>query len=209
MIFDVDCYYISNHIVEQCVRALESGGIIIYPTDTLYGVGCAIDNPKALKKLYEIKRRRADKPFSFICDDVKTAARFAVIDNDNFKLINKLIPGAYTFVLPSKNSTPKLLKSVKKTVGIRIPNHIWAVEIVKKLGMPIVTTSVIVDRFMEKTDISSIISYYEFIVDIILAQEDYGLGEGNSLPSTIIDMTVSPPEVIREGKGDTNIEIFL
>ena len=207
MILDVDRWNINGKTLAQTITALQKDGIIIYPTDTVYGVGCSIDSLKALKRLYEVKRSRPNKPFSFICSSLKEASKYAIIDNESYKLMKELTPGPYTFVLPARRDTPKLLKSSAGTVGIRIPDHIWPTAIVEELGCPIVTTSVKIENFMNGYDMSSIINYYQFLVDVILEEEyeDYiDYEDVTQSYSTVLKLKNGDIEVLREGKGKIN-----
>jgi len=208
LILNVDQWNINGKVLDKVVTALKNEGIIIYPTDTVYGVGCSIDSLKALKKLYEIKRSRPNKPFSFICSSLKGASKYAIIDNNSYNLMKKLTPGPYTFVLPARRETQKLLKSKSGTVGIRIPDHIWPITIVEELGVPIVTTSVKIENFLNSYDISSVINYYQFLVDVILEEEfnDYiDYEDIEQSYSTVIKLTNGEYEVLREGKGKINL----
>lgn len=203
MIYTINSSFINERYLDNVVNVLNKDGIVIYPTDTLYGIGCKISSLKGLKKLFNIKRQRKEKPFSFICDSIKTAANYAIINDFAFKIMNELTPGPYTFVLPSAKNTPRLLKSSENTVGIRIPDSIWPLEIVKALGEPIVSTSLKIPNFFEEQDMGSIIKYYEFLADIILA--DYEFDFQNYQPSTVVDLRNDEIKILRQGKGVIDI----
>ena len=179
---------------------LEKGGIIIFPTDTVYGIGCDIYQPKAVNKIARIKGVDPSKPnFSFICYDLSHLSDFTRhVDNSVFKLMKKNLPGPFTFILHASNKVPKLFERKKKTVGIRIPDNNIAREIVKELDHPIMTTSVHdEDEVIEyTTDPELINEKYKGIVDIIIDG-----GYGNNEASTVVDCTGDEPEITRQGIG--------
>ena len=177
------------------------GGIIICPTDTIYGIGCDVFNKKAMEKLCRIKGLDIKKHnLSFICYDLSHIADFTKhLATSTYKLMKKTLPGPYTFILKANNAIPKLFKNSKKEIGIRIPDNNIPREIVRELGNPIVTTSVKdKDMVIEySTDPELIHKHFDKLVDIVI---DGGYGE--SIPSTIINCTDNTTEIIREGKGD-------
>jgi tRNA threonylcarbamoyl adenosine modification protein (Sua5/YciO/YrdC/YwlC family) len=179
---------------------LRSGGIIIYPTDTVYGLGCDITNQKAVEKIIRLKGLKAKEAhFSFICSDLSHIADFAKVSNPTFKLIKKNLPGPFTFILPGMNKVPDYFISKRKTVGIRIPDNQISIEIVKALGNPIMTTSIKDDDDVVEytTDPELIHERYQDIVDIVIDG-----GYGDNIPSTVVDCTTDEPQIIREGKGE-------
>ena len=177
--------------------------LVIYPTDTVYGLGCDITNSKALEKIAKIKGIKLDKAnFSFVCHDISDISGYIKqIDTATFKILKKCLPGPYTFILPGNNELPKEFKK-KKTVGIRVPDNIIALEIVKKLGNPIVSTSIYdEDELLEyTTDPELIFEKWQNKVDLII---DGGYGDNQA--STIIDLSGNEAEVLREGKGSLDI----
>ena len=185
----------------KIAEILKRGGLVIYPTDTVYALGCDINNQKAVEKVAKIKGiRLADANFSIICHDLSHLSDYTrPISNQTFKLLKHNIPGPFTFILLANNNVPKLFKSKKKTVGIRVPDNNIIKEIVKELGNPIMSTSLKdEDEILEyATDPELINEQYKEIVDIIV---DGGYG-GNE-PSTIVDCTDEAPEIIRDGKGE-------
>lgn len=185
-----------KHIVE----ILRNGGLIIYPTDTVYGLGCDITNKSALEKLARIKGVRLDKAnFSFICESLSNLSdHVAQIETQTFKILKRNLPGPYTFILPSSNTLPSVFRK-KKTVGIRVPHNEIALALVRQLGNPIVSTSIKdEDEVLEyTTDPSLIFDKWKHLVDVVI---DGGYG-GNEA-STVIDLTSGEPVVIREGKGE-------
>ena len=183
------------------VEILKQGGIIIFPTDTVYGLGCDIYNHKAVEKIARIKGINLAKAnFSFICYDLSHLSDFTKqIDNNIYKLMNRNLPGAFTFILPANNKVPKIFKSKKKTVGIRIPDNYIAREIVNQLGNPIMTTSIYdEDEIIEyTTDPELIYEKYKNLVDAVIDG-----GYGNNEASTVVDCTGEEIEVIRQGVGE-------
>ncbi len=183
----------------QIVDILRNGGIIIYPTDTVYAIGCDINNNKAIQKIAKLKGTTAEKGnFSLICNSLSNLAEYAKVDNTTFKMMKKNLPGAFTFILEASNNVPKLFKSKKKTVGIRVPNHFIPLRIVEELGNPILTTSIHdPDEVAEYiTDPELIHEKYNKQVDLILDG-----GYGNNTASTIINCTTDSFEIIRPGIG--------
>lgn len=189
--------------VDQIVDVLKRGGIIIYPTDTIYGIGCDLFNRKAIDKLCRLKEIKP-KSFnlSFICSDMSNISHFAKhLDTPIFKIMKRALPGPYTFILESSSNVPKILDVNKKTVGIRIPNNNIPRMIVEKLGNPIVTTSIKnEDKIVEyTTNPEQIFEEYEHLVDIVIDG-----GVGGNIPSTVIDVSNGEPELIREGLGEVD-----
>ncbi|MDM1044551.1 threonylcarbamoyl-AMP synthase [Myroides sp. 1354] len=190
--------------INKVVDVLRDGGLIIYPTDTVYGLGCDITNTKALERIARLKGIKLDKAnFSFICHDLSNISDYIKqIDTATFKILKKALPGPYTFILPGNNNLPKEFRK-KKTVGIRVPDNNIAREIVRKLGNPIVSTSIYdEDEILEyTTDPELILEKWNNTVDLII---DGGYGDNQA--STVIDLSGFEPEIIREGKG--SIDIF-
>lgn len=187
--------------IDEAVRILEKGGVIIYPTDTVYALGCDIHNQKAIEKLCRIKGVKVEKTnLSFICHDLSHISEYCKqLDNSTFKVMKKALPGPFTFILAASSKVPKILQAKKKTVGIRVPNNEIARQIVAKLGNPIITTSLKDDDDVIEytTDPELIFEKYEKMVDLVIDG-----GYGNNVASTIIDCTNGEFEIIREGLGD-------
>jgi len=196
----------NERAIEQVVEVLKKGGLIIYPTDTIYGLGCDITNPKAIEKICRIRGIKPEKAnFSFICHDLSHIADYIKpIDNTTFRVLKKALPGPFTFIFNANNNVPKLLSSNKKTVGIRVPDNNIARCIVKELGNPILSTSIKDDDELIEysTDPELIYEKYQELVDLVI---DGGYGDNEA--STVIDCTTGEFEIIREGKGD--IEEYL
>lgn len=190
--------------IASIVAVLKKGGLIIYPTDTVYGLGCDITNTKALERIAKIKGVKLEKAnFSFICHDLSNLSDYVKqIDTSTFKILKRALPGPYTFILPGAKTLPSVFKK-KKTVGIRVPDNNIALEIVKQLGNPIISTSIRdEDDVIEyTTDPELILEKWDNLVDLVIDG-----GYGDNVASTIIDLSENQPEIIREGKG--SLEIF-
>jgi len=186
--------------IEQVVEVLKKGGLIIYPTDTVYGLGCDITNQKAIERICKIRGIKPEKAnFSFICSDLSHISDFIKpIDTTVFRLLKKALPGPFTFIFNASNNVPKLLSSNKKTVGIRVPDNDIARDIVRMLGNPILSTSIRDDDDVIEysTDPELIHEKYEALVDLVI---DGGYGDNEA--STVVDCTSGDFEIIREGKG--------
>lgn len=193
----------SEAAIAKVVKVLQNGGLVIYPTDTVYGLGCDITNSRALEKIAKIKGVKLEKAnFSFICHDLSNLSDYVrQIDTSTFKILKRALPGPYTFILPGNNNLPKEFKK-KTTVGIRIPDNSIALEIVRQLGNPIVSTSIRdEDDVIEyTTDPELIFEKWQNLVDMVIDG-----GYGDNVASTIIDLSEYEPVVIREGKGDIDI----
>jgi tRNA threonylcarbamoyl adenosine modification protein (Sua5/YciO/YrdC/YwlC family) len=189
--------------IARVVKVLKEGGLVIYPTDTVYGLGCDITNTKALERIAKIKGVKLEKAnFSFVCHDLSNLSDYVKqIDTSTFKLLKRALPGPYTFILPGNTNLPKEFKK-KTTVGIRIPDNSIALEIVKMLGNPIVSTSIYdEDEVIEyTTDPELIFEKWQNLVDMVIDG-----GYGGNIGSTIIDLSGDEPIVVREGKGSLDI----
>lgn len=186
--------------IRKVANLLREGGLIIYPTDTVYGLGCDISNTRAVEKIAKIKGVPVENAnFSFVCSDLSHLSDFTrPISNTVFKLMKKNLPGPFTFILDANNNVPKYFKGKKKTVGIRIPDNNIVREIIIELGNPILSTSIHdEDDILEySTDPELIHEKYKDIVDLVISG-----GSGGMIPSTIIDCTGSEPFIVRQGKG--------
>lgn len=182
-----------QRLINRISDVLEKGGLIAYPTDSFYGIGCDLYNKKAIQLIYKLKNRPLKKPFSFICDCLKEISRYAVVSNYSYKTMKKFLPGPYTFIMEGTRLVPKIMLSKRKTVGIRIPDNKICLAIVQSLGRPIISTSA------GYNDPQSLKDAYGSYLDIIV--------DGGVLypsPSSIISLIDDVPEVIREGKGDVS-----
>ena len=195
-----------TRLITQAVGILRQGGVIVYPTDTVYGMGCDITNQRAIERICKIKGINPKKHnFSFICADLGNIAQFTrVIDKPVFKMMKKALPGPFTFILEASTQVPKILYSNKKTVGIRVPNHGVPRAIVEELGQPILSTSIRdEDEVIEySTDPELIFEKYQHLVDLVIDG-----GYGQNVASTILNCTGDEVEVIRQGLG--NLEDLL
>ena len=190
--------------IRKVVDCLQNGGIIIYPTDTIYGLGCDIFRPKAVERITEIlgdsKKKSA---MTFICHDLSNLSDYTKpISNNVFKVMKRALPGPFTFILEANNNVPKIVQSNKKTVGIRVPDNNIIREIVRELGHPILSTSVKDDDEVVEytTDPELIYEKYENLVDMVIDG-----GYGDNVPSTVVDCTSGEIEIVREGKGDVEL----
>ncbi|MFH6991280.1 L-threonylcarbamoyladenylate synthase [Flavobacterium sp. FlaQc-48] len=193
----------SEAAIAKVVKVLQNGGLVIYPTDTVYGLGCDITNSRALEKIAKIKGVKLEKAnFSFICHDLSNLSDYVrQIDTSTFKILKRALPGPYTFILPGNNNLPKEFKK-KATVGIRVPDNNIVLEIVRQLGNPIVSTSIRdEDDVIEyTTDPELIFEKWQNLVDLVIDG-----GYGDNVGSTVIDLSEYEPVIIREGKGDIDI----
>ena len=184
--------------IKQIADKLRSGAVICYPTDTVYGIGCDIFNQKAIKKIYQIKKRAKNKPFSFMCSSLKNVNDYGHVSNMAYRIMRKALPGAFTFVLSASKLVPKIMITKQKTVGIRVPDNNICLALIEELGNPILTTSAILDK-----DGDPLSEAYEFdellgsMVDLVI---DGGMVFPD--PSTIVSFTGDEPDILRQGKGD-------
>lgn len=193
----------SEAAIKKVAEVLRNGGLVIYPTDTVYGIGCDITNSRALERLAKLKDIKLEKAnFSFVCSSLSNLSDYVrQIDTSTFKILKRALPGPYTFILPGNNDLPKEFRK-KKTVGIRVPDNNIVRQIVEVLGNPIVSSSIHdEDEVIEySTDPELIFEKWQNKVDLVI---DGGYGE--NVPSTIIDLTGYEPVVVREGKGDVDV----
>lgn len=188
----------SERTLRRAADVLRAGGIVIYPTDTVYGIGCTVEIKAAIERIHLIKRQRDDKPFSFVCSDLTHISEYAHVSNMAFRIMKRLIPGPYTFVLPAARmkALPRILVSRRKTVGIRVPDSPVALGLVRLTGHPILSTSVTTTDGEVLNDPGRILGEFQNQVDVILDG-----GPLSSEPSTVLDLTGEIPEVLRQGAG--------
>lgn len=189
-----------ERFITQVVEILKKGGIIAYPTDTYYGIGCDIMNKKAIEKIYQLKQRNRIKPFSFICSGLKNISDYAKVSNYAYKTMKRLLPGPYTFVLEGSKLVPKIMLTKRKTAGIRVPDHPICLELVETLGNPIITTSATMPDGTNFFDPSLIHDFFHPRIDVVI---DGGPVPGH--PSSVISLINDMPEVIRKGRGDITV----
>jgi len=193
-----------QRLLNQVVDCLKSGGVIIYPTDTIYGLGCDIYHPKAIERICQIKNIEPHKAqLSFICKDLSHLSDYTKsIDTPLYRVLKNYLPGPYTFILPASKAVPKLLKSKKDTVGIRVPDNVICASILETLGNPILSASLPGDMVEEYTDPEIINDKFGKLVDFVIDG-----GVGGIIPSTVIDCTTEDWTVIRQGLGEWRAEI--
>jgi tRNA threonylcarbamoyl adenosine modification protein (Sua5/YciO/YrdC/YwlC family) len=183
--------------IDLVAETLERGGVIAYPTDTLYGIGCDIMNKRAIARIYQIKQRSKDKPFSFICSDLKNISQYAKVSNYAYKTMRRLLPGPFTFILEGSNLVPKMMLTKRKTAGIRVPNNTICLCLINTLGHPIISTTA---RTVEGDVLNEpwlIEEHFGRQLDLVI---DGGPAPGR--PSSVISLIGDEPEVLREGMGD-------
>jgi tRNA threonylcarbamoyl adenosine modification protein (Sua5/YciO/YrdC/YwlC family) len=186
--------------INKAVEILKSGGVIIYPTDTVYGIGCDIFNKEALDRVYTIKHDSGTKLFSFICPNLKDISKYARVSDFAYKSMKKLLPGPYTFVLPAAREVPKKLWTKRDTVGIRVPDNQIALTLAKEMGNPIISTSVTNRKGEVLYNPEEIQAIFNLQVDLMLS-----IGPLDGIPSSIIDLSKDEAEILREGAGDVSM----
>jgi len=198
--FDLHPVTPQQRLIQKAADVIKQGGIIIYPTDTVYGLGCDIFNKEALERLFQIKNDAITKMFSFVCADLKDIAKYAKVSDYAYRTMKHLLPGAYTFVLPAAKDVPKKLWSKRKTVGIRVPNNEVSLAIARAVGNPIISTSVTNRKGEVLSDVDEIKAIFNPLVDLMLS-----VGNLSNQPSSVIDLSNGTPEVLRIGAGDVTL----
>jgi tRNA threonylcarbamoyl adenosine modification protein (Sua5/YciO/YrdC/YwlC family) len=198
MLLEINPHNPQQRLIDRAVQSLKVGGVLCYPTDTGYGIGCDLFNQKAIKRIIQLKKRPKQKPFSFMCADLSDISRYAHVSNTAYRLLRKNLPGPYTFVLPGTKLVPKTMATKQKTVGIKVPEHPISRLLIDTLANPIVNTSA---QLNEDDDLLAepyeIEQYLGQRIDIII--------DGGAIypdPSSVIDLTSDSPEILRQGKGD-------
>jgi tRNA threonylcarbamoyl adenosine modification protein (Sua5/YciO/YrdC/YwlC family) len=186
--------------IKQIAEKLRSGAVICYPTDTVYGIGCDIFNQKAIKKIFQIKKRAKHKPFSFMCSSLKNVSDYGYVSNMAYRIMRKALPGPFTFVLPASKTVPKIMITKQKTVGIRVPDNNICLALIEELGNPILTTSAILDQ--DGDPLSEAYEFDELLGNMIDLVIDGGMVFPD--PSTIVSFTGEEPDILRQGKGDVS-----
>jgi len=186
--------------IRRVVEVLQNGGVIAYPTDTVYGFGCSLYDKKAIERIVQIKRSEKNRPFSFICADLKDISLYSKVSNYGYKTMKRLLPGPYTFILEGTKLVPKIMLTPKrKTAGIRVPNHPIALALVQELGHPIISASATLPGGEILYDPAEIEQKVGKLLDLIV---DGGILV--SEPSSVIDLTEDVPKIVRQGKGDVS-----
>ena len=199
MLFEINPQNPQQRKIDQAVEILSNGGVIAYPTDTLYGIGCDIMNKKAIARVHQIKQWPKDKPFSFICSDLKNISQYAKVSNYAYKTMRRLLPGPYTFILEGSNLVPKMMLTKRKTAGIRVPNNPICLSLIQALGNPIISTTAATPDGEILNEPWLIDRYFGKQLDLII---DGGPAPG--LPSSVISLIGDAPEILREGIGDVS-----
>ncbi len=193
----VDPEHLRGRLILRAVETLSEGGVIIYPTDTIYGLGCDITNKSAIERIQRIKQRDAKKPMSFVCADVADISTYAHVSKFAFRILQRLLPGPFTFILPATKETPRVLRSKQKTVGVRIPDHPVSTALVRELGRPLLSTSANRSAEDALTDPVDLERELGKEVDLILECSILPVQ-----PSTVVSLIDDEIEVLRQGKGD-------
>jgi len=198
MILEINSEHPEPRKIKQVAEILANGGIIAYPTDTYYGIGCDLFNKESIEKIYQLKRRSPHQPFSFICSDLKNISEYAQVTNYAYKTMKRLLPGPYTFILEGSRLVPKIMLTKRRTVGIRVPDHQICLAIVEELGHPIISTSA------TDPESNNILATPPEIKDKLGHAIDLVIDAGNvnGKPSSIISLIDDTPQVLREGAGD-------
>jgi tRNA threonylcarbamoyl adenosine modification protein (Sua5/YciO/YrdC/YwlC family) len=201
LLLEINAEHPEPRKIRRAVDALTAGEVIGYPTDTVYGLGCDISSKKAADRLYQIKGMDRSHPLAVLCPDLSEIARYAVVDNQIYRVLRRFLPGPYCFILEATREVPRLLQTKQKTIGIRVPNHAVIAAVVKELGRPLISTTAAragMDVHVDPREIDDDFKGLGLVIDA---------GAGGVVPTTVIDLTVSPPVVLREGAGP--IEDFL
>src|SRR5579863_2191361 len=184
--------------IRRAVDALEDGAVIAYPTDTVYGLGCDLTNKRAIDRLYAIKGMDRSHPLAFVCPDLSDIAKYALVDNQVYRLLRRFLPGPYTFILAATREVPKLVQMKRKNVGIRVPACEAIRTLARELGRPIISSTAARpggEPFVDPHEIDAEFRGLGMVLDG---------GAGGLLPTTVIDLTQTPPEIVREGAGDVD-----
>jgi tRNA threonylcarbamoyl adenosine modification protein (Sua5/YciO/YrdC/YwlC family) len=198
---EINPYNPQPRLITQVVEVLQKGGVIAYPTDTMYGIGCDIFQKKAVKRVHQIKNRPKYKPFSFMCSCLKNISEYSHVSNTSYRLLRKNLPGAYTFVMPGTKLVPKVMLTKQKTVGIRVPDNQICQAIIKELGNPLLNTSAAIDDLDKPIlDGIDVDEYFGNRLDLIVDG-----GEVYPNPSTVVSLLNDQPEILREGQGDPSL----
>ena len=195
MLVEINAEHPEPRKIRRAVEALLAGEVIGYPTDTVYGLGCDISSKKAIDRLYQIKGMERSHPLAFICPDLSEIARYAIVDNQVYRVLRHFLPGPYCFILEATREVPRILQTKRKTIGIRVPKHEVTCAMVRELGRPIISTTAQragAEPHVDPAEIDEDFKGLGLVIDS---------GAGGLVPTTVVDLTVSPPLVIREGAG--------
>ena len=200
MLININQQNPQQRLILKVVDILKKGGVVVYPTDTYFGIGCDIMNKKAIERIYQLKQRSKSKPFSFICSSLKNISLYAKVSNYAYKTMKRLLPGPYTFILEGSKLVPKIMLTKRKTAGIRVPDNPICLALVKELGNPVITTSATMPDGTIFHDASLIHDYFGNRIDVVI---DGSIVPGQ--PSSVILLIDDIPEVIRKGLGVVSI----
>lgn len=195
MLVEVNAEHPEPRKIQRAVQALSAGEVIGYPTDTVYGLGCDIANKKAVDRLYQIKGMDRSQHLAFICPDLGEIAKYAIVDNQIYRVLRRFLPGPYCFILEATREVPRLIQTKRKTIGIRVPNHEIVRAVTRELGRPIISTTAARAGSPPYVDAREIDDDFHGLGLVIDA------GAGGTVPTTVIDLTTQPPVVVREGAG--------
>jgi tRNA threonylcarbamoyl adenosine modification protein (Sua5/YciO/YrdC/YwlC family) len=199
-ILSIDPEHLKGRHIARAVEVLKEGGVIIYPTDTIYGLGCDITRKDAVERIQRIKRRSAKKPMSFVCADLANISSYAHVSNFAYRILRRCLPGAYTFVLPASRNTPRMLQSKQKTVGLRVPDHPVPLALASGLGNPVISTSANYSDDEVLTDPYGLETTMGREVDLILE-----CGQLPVMPSSVVSLIGDQVEILRAGGGDLSM----
>jgi len=199
MLLEVNVNHPEPRKLQRAVQILREGGVIAYPTDTVYALGCDITNKKAIDRIHRMKKMRDDQLLSFVCADLSDIARYGIVQDYAYRIMRKLFPGPYTVLLSATREVPKVLRQNRKTVGIRIPDHPIALALSRELGQPVASTSASLDgeQLVDPRDMEDRFPEIELIIDAPIES-------GGLTPSTIIDLSGESPVLVRAGAGPTD-----
>jgi tRNA threonylcarbamoyl adenosine modification protein (Sua5/YciO/YrdC/YwlC family) len=184
--------------IRRAVDALEAGGVIAYPTDSSYGLGCDLTNKSAIERLYQIKGMERSQPLAFVCPDLSDIARYAIVENQVYRVLRRFLPGPYTFILEATREVPRLVQMKRKNVGIRVPACEATRALARELGRPIISSTAArpgEDPFVDPHEIDAAFKGLALVLDG---------GAGGPLPTSVVDLTTVPPQIVREGAGDVD-----
>lgn len=195
MLVEINSQFPEPRKVRKAVDALEAGECIAYPTDTVYGLGCDLMNKRAVDRLYQIKGMDRSHPLAFICPDLSEIAKYAIVDNQIYRVLRRFLPGPYCFILEATREVPRLVQTKRKTIGIRIPNNEVTRAVVQMLGRPLISTTAQRAGAEPHVDAREIDDDFKGLGLVLDA------GAGGVIPTTVVDLTQSPPAIVREGAG--------
>jgi len=198
MLLSIDPDHPEPRKVQRAVDALKQGEVIAYPTDTIYGIGCDLFNKKAIDRIYQIKSLPKTHKLTFICPDLSDIARYAIVDNSQYRLLRRVLPGPYTFIFEATREVPKIVQSKRKTVGIRVPQSPVVQALVRTLGGPVISTTAVLpggEPFIDPEEINQRFKGLAMVIDS---------GAGGSEPTTVVDLSSGEVQVLREGAGSVS-----